>query len=277
LKVLAVIADLLREAAARRWFLALAIALTALLLLLLTALRLEVVDGALAATRLFGEPLFHDIRPADVALRPVFQVASQVVFWGGLLFGVLACADFGPALLSPGRIEFLMALPVRRWELLLGTFLGVLVLAVGGALYAAGGLVLVLGGKTGVWTGWPLLSALLAALSFGAVYAAMLAMALWVRSAALSATTGMVVVGLGLLATHRRTLMAAMENGPGRVLFAAVTALVPPLGRMAQLAGALASSAPLAPGSLLRLLLGTLAFTAAVLAVAGYRFERKDF
>jgi Cu-processing system permease protein len=277
MKVLAVIADLLREAAARRWFLALGIALTALLLLLVTSLRLEVVDGALAATRLFGEPLFHDIRPADVALRPVFQVASHVVFWGGLLFGVLACADFGPALLSPGRIEFLMALPVRRWELLLGTFLGVVVLAVAGALYAAGGLVLVMGGKTGVWTGWPLLSALLAALSFGAVYAAMLAMALWVRSAALSAATGVVVVALGLLATHRRTLMAAMDAGPGRALFAGITALVPPLGRMADVASALASSAPLAPGSLLRLLLGTLAFTGAVLAVAGYRFERKDF
>lgn len=277
MKVLAVIADLLREAAARRWFLALGIALTALLLLLVTSLRLEVVDGALAATRLFGEPLFHEIRPADVALRPVFQVASHVVFWGGLLFGVLACADFGPALLSPGRIEFLTALPVRRWELLLGTFLGVVVLAVAGALYAAGGLVLVLGGKTGVWTGWPLLSALLAALSFGAVYAAMLAMALWVRSAALSAATGVVVVALGLLATHRRTLMAAMDAGPGRALFAGITALFPPLGRMADVASALASSAPLAPGSLFRLLLGTLAFTGAVLAVAGYRFERKDF
>ena len=277
MKLLAVIADLLREAAARRWFLALAIALTALLLLLLTSLRLEVVDGALAATRLFGEPLFHEIRPADVALRPVFQIASQVVFWGGLLFGVIACADFGPTLLSPGRIEFLTALPVRRWELLLGTFLGVLLLAVGGAVYAAGGLVLVLGGKTGVWTGWPLLSALLAALSFGAVYAGMLAVALWVRSAALSAATGMVLVVLGLLATHRRTLMAAMDQGLGRTLFGGLTALVPPLGRMAEVAGALASSAPLAPGSIARLLLGTLAFTAALLAVAGYRFERKDF
>jgi hypothetical protein len=71
--------------------------------------------------------------------------------------------------------------------------------------------------------------------------------------------------------------MAAMDSGVGRTLFAGITSLVPPLGRMADVASALASSAPLAPGSLLRLLLGTLAFTAAVLAVAGYRFERKDF
>lgn len=274
---IAVALDLLREAAARRWFLALGIALTGLLLLLLTSLRLDVVDGALAATRLFGKPVDHTIQAADVALRPVFLVASQLVFWGGLAFGVLSCADFAPALLSPGRIEHLLALPVRRWELLAGTFLGVLALALGGALYASAGLVLVLGGKTGVWTGWPLLSAVLAVLAFGSVYAGMLAVTVWVRSAALSAAAGATLVGLGLLATHRTALLDLMGQGVGRTLFAAITAVVPPLGKLADAAGALASSGPLAPGGLLRLLGGTVAFAAALLAVAAWRFERRDF
>jgi len=277
MKTGAVALDLLREAAARRWFLALGLALTALLLLLVTSLRLEVVDGALAATRLFGKPIFHDIRPADVALRPVFLVASQMVFWCGLCFGVLACADFAPALLSPGRIEHLLSLPVQRWELLLGTFVGVLTLAAGGAAYASGGLILVLGAKTGVWTGWPLISALLSALSFGGVYAGMLAVAVWVRSAALSAAAGASLIGLGLLATYRRTLLDVMGEGLGRALFAGVTALVPPLGKLADAAGALASSAPLAPGGVLRLILGTLAFAGGLLALAAWRFERRDF
>jgi ABC-type transport system involved in multi-copper enzyme maturation permease subunit len=274
---LAVARDLLLEAAARRWFLALGLALTGLLFLISTSLRLEVVDGALAATRLFGQPLVHSIQSADVALRPVFLVASQVVFWGGICFGVLACADFAPALLSPGRIEYLLSLPVRRWELLAGTFLGVLALALAGAVYASAGLVLVLGGKTGVWTGWPVVSAALAALAFGSVYAGMLAVTVWVRSAALSAATGASLVVLGLLATHRTALLEVMGRGVGRTLFAGVTAVVPPLGRLADAAGALASSAPLAPGGLVRLLAGTLAFAAALLAVAVWRFERRDF
>jgi len=42
-------------------------------------------------------------------------------------------------------------------------------------------------------------------------------------------------------------------------------------------AGALASSAPLAPGGLVRLLSGTLAFAGALLAVARWRFDRRDF
>jgi len=275
--VLAVALDLLREAAARRWFLALGIALSALLLLLVTSLRLEVVDGALAATRLFGQPLPHNIQAADVALRPVFLVASQLVFWGGLGFGVLACADFAPALLSPGRIEHLLSLPVRRWELLAGTFLGVLALALGGALYASVGLVLVLGAKTGVWTGWPVLSAVLAVAAFGSVYAGMLAVTVWVRSAALSAAAGATLIVVGLLATHRAAILEMMGRSVGRSLFSGLTAVVPPLGKLADAAGALASSAPFAPGGLLRLLAGTLAFAGALLALAAWRFERRDF
>jgi Cu-processing system permease protein len=274
---LAVALDLLREAAARRWFLALGLALTGLLMLLLTSLRLEVVDGALAASRLFGQPLYHSIQAADVALRPVFLVASQIVFWGGLGFGVLSCADFAPALLSPGRIEHLLSLPVRRWELLAGTFLGVLALALTGAVYASAGLVLVLGAKTGVWTGWPVVSAVLAAVAFGAVYAGMLAVTVWVRSAALSAAAGASLIVLGLLATHRTTVLDLMGPGIGRGLFAGVTAVVPPLGKLADAAGALASSAPLAPGGLARLLAGTVAFAGALLAVAMWRFDRRDF
>jgi hypothetical protein len=207
----------------------------------------------------------------------VFLVASQIVFWGGLCFGVLSCADFAPALLSPGRIEHLLSLPVRRWELLAGTFLGVLALALAGAVYASAGLVLVLGAKTGVWTFWPVVSAVLAAAAFGSVYAGMLAVTVWVRSAALSAAAGALLIVLGLLATHRRAILDLMGQGLGRLLFAGMTAVVPPLGKLANAAAALASSGPLAPGGLVRLLAGTMAFAAALLAVAVWRFDRRDF
>jgi len=52
--VLAVALDVLREASKRRWFLALGIIVTGALVLCALGLRLDIVDGALAATRLFG-------------------------------------------------------------------------------------------------------------------------------------------------------------------------------------------------------------------------------
>jgi len=114
--------DLLNEARQRRWFLLPRNCPDVASRPLAVTLRLEVVDGMLAATSLFGQDVHTDRRAADLAMRPLFRAVSYTIFYGGLAFGILACADFGPSLLSPGRIEHLLALPVRRWELLLGTF-----------------------------------------------------------------------------------------------------------------------------------------------------------
>jgi len=118
--VLHVALDLFREAARRRWFVALGAGITLLLCVAGLTLRMDVVDGALAATRLFGKVIHTDIRSVDVALRPVFRAAAYVIFYGGLAFFILACSDFAPSLLAPGRIEHLLSLPVQRWQLLGG-------------------------------------------------------------------------------------------------------------------------------------------------------------
>lgn len=275
--MISVAADLVREAASRKWFLALALAITLLLTMVGVALRMEVVDGALAANRLFGEVLFDDIRPADVALRPVFQAAIYIVFYGGLSFGTLACADFGPSLLVPGRIEHLLALPVRRFELLAGTFLGVITLSVAGALYGAGGFTLILGIKTGVWNAWPVLSGLFASVAFAAIYAAMLTSAVFVRSAALSAAVGVALFVAGIIAGFRDSLSPLFKVGLGRAAFQAATALLPRISSLATAAGNLAGSSPVDARALVAQLGGTALFALGLLALGAWRLEQKDF
>jgi hypothetical protein len=269
--------DVLREAASRRWFLALFLGITALLGAVGLSLRVEVVDGALAATRLFGEVMSPDIVPVDVALRPVFQAAAYVLFYGGLVFGIVACSDFGPSMLAPGRIEHLLALPVRRHELLLGTFLGVLALAVAGAIYGAGGMVLILGTKTGVFTVRPLLAGLLAASSFAAIYAAMLASAVVVRSAAVSAVVGGALAIAGAVASYRSAVLDALEPGVGRTAFSALSLLVPRISAIADAGAKLAGSHPVDGAELARLVAGVLIFGASVLAAGVFHLEGKDF
>ncbi len=273
----AVALDLLRESLSRRWFLALGLAITLVLLFLGLALRLEVVDGALAATRLFGAALDTDVRSVDVALRPVFQAAAYAIFYGGLAFGVLACADFGPSLLAPGRIEHLLALPVRRPELIGGTFLGVLLLASCGALYGAGGASLILGVKTGVWTVRPLIAALLASVTFSAIYGAMLATAVFARSSALSAAVGASLYVAGIVAGYRDELLAVFEPGVGREAFAGITMLLPRVSAIANTAAEIAASQPIDFAVLGSLLAGLAVFGLAMLALAVWRFEGRDF
>ncbi len=275
--VLAVALDLFREASSRRWFLALGVVLTLLLAIAGLTLRIDVVDGALAATRLFGKVLHTDIRSVDVALRPVFRAAAYIIFYGGLAFGILACSDFAPSLLAPGRIEHLLALPVQRWQLLTGTFFGVLALALLGAAYGAGGFALLLAVKTGVWTLRPVLAGLIAAVTFAALYGGMLVAALFARSAALSAATGAFLFLTGIVAGYRERLDHFFEPGIGRAAFQAVTLLLPRVSTLADASADLAASAPLDLGALWSELAGLAIFGLAALAFGIWRFESQDF
>jgi Cu-processing system permease protein len=276
-RTLTVARDLLREARARRWVLALFAGITLLLGALGFGLELEVVDGALAAQRLFGDVMDRSIRPADVALRPLFQAAAWIVFYGGLLLGIVVCADFGPSLLAPGRIESLLALPVRRAELLAGTFAGVLALVLAGALYGGAGLALMIWVKAGVFNAGPIVAAALAAVAFSALYAAMLLSAVAVRSAALSTAAATAVYVIGVVAGKRAVLGQLFSPGLRRSIFLAVTAPFPRLTGLADAALAVADGEPLPWARLAGLLLGTALFSAGLLAVAIALFERKDY
>jgi Cu-processing system permease protein len=274
--VLFVALDILREALARRWFLALGLALTLIHLAVGLGLQLDVVDGALAATRLFGKALGTDLRSADSVLRQVFEAATYTVYYTGLAFGVLACSDFGPELLAPGRIEHLLSLPVRRVELLLGTFVGVLGLCIAGTTYGAGGFFLILGAKSGVSSWRAFCGVYLAGVAFFAIYACMLCAAVFVRSAAASAAAGGAIFFLGILAKQRDEIAALFDAGPSRALFSTLSAPLPRVAELADAAAAIAVGEP-PSGALARLLFGTLAFGLAVLGVAAWRFEGKDF
>ncbi len=277
MKTLIVARDLLREASSRRWFLALGLGITLVLVVIGLSLRMDVVDGALAATRLFGKPLHTNIRAADLALRPVFQASAYMIFYGGLAFGIVSCADVGPSLLAPGRIEHLLSLPVRRWELFAGTFLGVLALALIGALYGAGGLVLIFGVKTGVFTLRPIVAALLASVTFSALYGAMLTAAIAARSASLSAGVGTLLFGLGIVAGYRDKLSDFFDSGVSRGIFRGLTLFLPRVSTIANAAASIAGSEPIDMSALFTQLLGIAIFGLAALSLGIHLFERKDF
>jgi hypothetical protein len=205
------------------------------------------------------------------------MAASFVVFFGGILFGIVACSDFAPSLLSPGRIEHLLALPLRRWHILAGTFLGVMALAMTGALYGSVGLVLIFGVKTGYWTAGPIIAALLACVSFAAVYAVMLTTAALVRSAALCAAMGGLTLVAGILASNRTDIAPALQEGLIRESFKAVTLVLPRLWSLAKASMELAASESTGLQSLPMLLMGVFVFGLGVLSMGFWWFEGKDY
>ncbi|MEW5740840.1 MAG: hypothetical protein AB1938_18115 [Myxococcota bacterium] len=276
-QLLRIAVDLLLEASRRRWFLGLFGAITLVLLVLGLSLELEVVDGAIAGSRLFGEVLFKSILTVNHVLGPLYLAVAYVGFYGGACFLALACSDFAPELLAPGRIEHLLSLPVARWQLLFGTFLGVVTLAAASTLYGAVGLTLLLGVKTGVWSAQLLLSAAIGWVGFCALYAVMLTAAFFVRSAAVSGSLGVVTLVLGIFASFRESIAKVMEPGVGRHLFEWAMLPFPRLASLATASARVAADQPVESGTLARLVAGCFIFSAALLSVAVYRFERKDF
>ncbi len=170
-----------------------------------------------------------------------------------------------------------LALPVRRWEVLAGTFLGVELLVLAGATYGGAGMALILWVKTGVLNAGPLVGALAAAIAFAAVYSAMLVTAVVARSAALSGGAGLALFVAGIVAGERRALAELFSPGASRGAFLAVTAMLPRLSRLGALGSRAAQSQPIAGLPALAVIAGTLVFALALLALAAARFERKDY
>jgi len=269
--------DLLLEAARRKWFLALFGAITLVLLILGFSLQLDVVDGAIAGSKLFGAILSKDIVSANHVMGALYEGTAYASFYGGAFFLAIACSDFAPELLAPGRIEHLLSLPVSRWQLLFGTFVGVVTLAALGTLYGAGGLTVLLGVKTGIWNTKLLLGSVVGWVGFCALYSVMLTTNFFVRSAALSGALGVVTLILGVVASFRESIAVAMNPGFGRSFFSWAMLPIPRLGTLATVAAHIAGAEPVEANMLGRLLGGCFIFSAALLSVAAYRFERKDF
>jgi hypothetical protein len=112
---------------------------------------------------------------------------------------------------------------------------------------------------------------------FASIYAAMLTVALYARSAAVSAAVGFLVFFSGVAAGYRNDLIPMFEEGVGRTLFQGYTLLFPRLSALGSAAADIAANQPLEVRSLTSLLVGTLIFGAGVLSLGIWRFEQKDF
>lgn len=276
-QVLRIAADLLLEATRRNWFAALFGVITLALVVLGFSLQLDVVDGAIAGSSLFGKVISEDLVMSDRVLGPLYFATAYSGFYFGTLFLVMACSDFAPELLAAGRIEHLLSLPLARWQLLAGTWLGVLTLALLASLYGAIGLTVLLGFKTSLWSLHLVAASGLGWLGFCAVYSAMLAAATFVRSSTVSGAVGMATLVFGILASKREAIAALLEQGVGREAFRLLVLPFPQLATLATVSARVAAQQPMEGETVVRLALGCLVFSAALLSVAAWRFEGKDF
>lgn len=237
--VMNVALDVLREAAASKYLIVLFGFIFLGLVGLALSLDLEVVNGAIAAGKIFGANVIGKGKAvsANEFLGPLMQALAYVVFYGGLLFLIVAVADIAPRMLAPGRVELLLSLPLRRTELVVGIYVGVLLIGLLASVLAIGGGSLVLFVKTEIVTPAPFMGAVTALIGFATLYGVMLAVATVGRSAALSAGAAILIYISGVATSERAIVLSLIRNGATRELAAIAMGPLPRLKTLADIGG----------------------------------------
>jgi ABC-type transport system involved in multi-copper enzyme maturation permease subunit len=205
---IALIVDTFREAFARRIFWGFFGCCTALLLFLMFILRIDVVAGALATISIFGNTL--PTTNVQNLVQQTQSVIAMALYFMGMALAIFASAGLVAAVFEPGRIELLLSKPVSRTHLLLGRYVGNLLVVAANILYLVVGSWLIFGIKTDVWGAGFLISSLFTIFIFAVLLAIIVLVGVLWDSAAVAI---MVTFGIAIL-----TLIVAQKTTLERLL-----------------------------------------------------------
>ena len=217
----ALVRDTFREAFARKIFWAFFGCSTALILFFIFIMKIDVVQGAIATISLFG----NTSRGQDVQLlvRQVHAAIAAFLFTAGMFLAVFASAGLIPAVFEPGRIELLLSKPVERFHILLGRYVGNVLVIASNIFYLVFAVWLIFGAKTGVWTPGFLWSSVLIVFIFSVLLTVVLLVGvLWESAVVSTMVTFGIMMMSPILAQQRileRLLTSEWSRNIMRVLY----------------------------------------------------------
>jgi ABC-type transport system involved in multi-copper enzyme maturation permease subunit len=218
----ALIRDTFREALARKIFWGLFGLSTAMIAFFLFIMKIDVVEGATATISLFGRNTEREIDVNRLVRQVEGGIATFLYTWG-MFLSIFASAGLTPSLLEPGRIELLLSKPLGRTHLLIGRFLGNILIVGLNTAYLVGGIWLLLGIKTRIWSPDFLISIATTMFLFSVLLTVVVLMGVLFESTALAV---MIPVGLMLtspiLAQHElaiRLLSSEWSRNVWRALY----------------------------------------------------------
>jgi ABC-2 type transport system permease protein len=197
----ALILDTIREAMARKVFWAFFFASTAILLFFLFIMHVDVVNGMVASMTIFqARGQTHGELSAEKLVQGAQAGLSVFLYTVGMGLAIFASAGLISAVFEPGRVELVLSKPVSRTQVLLGRYVGNLLIVAANLFYLTAGVWIIFGVKVGVWRPHMLLASVLTLFMFSVMLAFILLTAVVWESAAVSiiATFALIVICLVL-------------------------------------------------------------------------------
>lgn len=275
--------EVFREAAAR-WVLIAYFALSSLFIAIFAlGVNLDVVNGALAGARLFGQSVDVGGRSIEIdKLVLGFESGfSAFLYLVGTFLALFATAHLVPRLQEKGTIDLYLSRPVGRVTLLLSRYAGGLLLAAANLLYLIGSMWLIVVWKTHVFHPRFLLSGLVILFAVATLLAFAFLIGVVTSSTGVSLMTTYAVFFLSAILVARERIAAAVSTETAASIVKGLYWILPKTAEIGQATVALVAGkeAPerLADVHYLAVYGSTAAFGAAALALSAWLFSRKDF
>ncbi len=273
--------EVFREASAR-WTLLAYFALSTLFILIFAlAVNLDIVDGVLAGAKLFGREV--DLAGEKIDMDRLvlgFETGfSGVLYMLGTFLALFATAHLVPRLQEKGTIDLYLSRPVSRTKLLLSRYSGGLLLAAANLTYLIGSIWLIVFWKTGVAHPRFLLGGVVILFTIACLVAFAFLIGVVTSSTAVSLMVTYAIFFFAALLAAREKIAAAVSSEFSANLVRVLYWIFPKtaeLGRatVSLVSGGMQGVGPEAPFGVYA---STALFGIVSLALASWRFSRKDF
>ena len=212
---LTIILSTLREAFAKKIFLGFFIISTIIILVFLFAVNVDSVEGMVNMMETGGQDAIKEV---VVGFEVLMLNLSYLLI---VTFCLVSVSSFIPNMLEKGNIDLLLSKPISRANIILGKFLGGVVLVFFSLVYMIGFVWLILSSKSGYWHFPFLYSILWLTFSFAVIYSVVIFLGLTTQSTVLTIiiTIFLVYVVTPLLAVREEVIFTFITNGAIKFIF----------------------------------------------------------
>lgn len=228
---LALVSDTFQEARARWLFWGLFGLSTLLIFIFLFVLKIDLVEGAVSFAGNNDTAQAITIR---TFVRKSYSFISMFLYVWGTLLAIFASSGLIPSVLEPGRIALLLSKPVTRPVLILGRYIGNVLVVALNHIYLVGSIWIIIGLKTHLWEPRFLLAIPTCLFIFSVLLCVVTLIGVVSESAALSVMVTVALIVVSAILAQRQLVVRLLSSEWSRDLWRSLYWIVPKFYDLAQ-------------------------------------------
>ncbi len=226
LKVIgALVKDTFQEARARWLFWGLFALSSLLIAIFLFVLRIDIVEGAVSFMGI--ERTTRQIFNIRKFVNVSYAWVSIVLYIWGTFLAIFASSGLIPSVLEAGRISLLLSKPLTRTTLLMGRFLGNVLVVAANHVYLICSIWIIIGLKTNIWEPRFLLAIPISIFMFAVLLCVVALIGVISESAALSVMVSVALMLISTILAQRQVVVKLLDSEWSRQLWLTFYWIVP--------------------------------------------------